>query len=403
METSPKIALAVALEGAGWHPAAWRLPGARPAELFSGRYWVDLVQRGGAGRCRLRDHRGLDGRPVEAAGACPTTGPTGCRGRLDAVLIAARVAPTTRSLGLVPTATTTHTEPFHISKAIATLDYVSGGRGGVQVRVSPTALEARQFGRRAVADPHAGRRRAPGVPGRRRRSVRRGRRLHRGGPPALGQLGGRRRDPRRGHRALHRPRPPALHRLRGPLVLGEGPVHHPPAPPGPAAGGRTGPRARWPSGWPPVRPTWSSSPPTAPTTPRAIMAGLRTEEAAVGRTGPPLLVFADLVVFLDTEAGRGRGAQGPAGRAGRPALPVRCPCLHRHPGRAGRPAGRVGGRPGSTASASGPAAIPSDLEAITRQVVPLARERGILRRDPTAARYPRASGPSRPENRYADA
>ena len=36
----------------------------------------------------------------------------------------------------MPTVVVTHTEPFHISKAIATLDYVSGGRAGVRVRVS---------------------------------------------------------------------------------------------------------------------------------------------------------------------------------------------------------------------------------------------------------------------------
>ena len=47
------------------------------------------------------------------------------------MLIAARVAPLTRHIGLVPTAIVTHTEPFHVSKAIATLDYVSTGRAGV--------------------------------------------------------------------------------------------------------------------------------------------------------------------------------------------------------------------------------------------------------------------------------
>src|SRR5215208_2613732 len=36
--------LAVALDGAGWHPTAWREPDARPAELFTARYWVDVVQ-----------------------------------------------------------------------------------------------------------------------------------------------------------------------------------------------------------------------------------------------------------------------------------------------------------------------------------------------------------------------
>ena len=57
-------------------------------------------------------------------------------GRPDAVLVASRVAPVTRHIGLVPVATVTHTEPFHVSKAIATLDFVSHGRAGWQVRVS---------------------------------------------------------------------------------------------------------------------------------------------------------------------------------------------------------------------------------------------------------------------------
>ena len=50
----------------------------------------------------------------------------------------------------MPVATGTHTEPFHVSKSIATLDYVSGGRAGWQARVSGTAHEAALFGRRDV-------------------------------------------------------------------------------------------------------------------------------------------------------------------------------------------------------------------------------------------------------------
>jgi alkanesulfonate monooxygenase SsuD/methylene tetrahydromethanopterin reductase-like flavin-dependent oxidoreductase (luciferase family) len=45
-------------------------------------------------------------------------------------------------------ATVTHTEPFHVSKAIATLDHVSHGRAGWQPRVSATTHEAALFGRR---------------------------------------------------------------------------------------------------------------------------------------------------------------------------------------------------------------------------------------------------------------
>ena len=149
MASPPHLHLAVALDGAGWHPSAWREPEARPSELFSPQYWVDLVseaERGLLDFVTFEDsltlqstrRRELDERTDQV------------RGRLDAVLVAARVAPRTSAIGLVPVATTTHTEPFHVSKSIATLDYVSQGRAGWQARVSATSFEARQFGRRQI-------------------------------------------------------------------------------------------------------------------------------------------------------------------------------------------------------------------------------------------------------------
>ena len=69
------------------------------------------------------------------------------RGRLDAVQIAARVAPLTTHVGLVPRITTTHTEPFHVSKAIATLEYVSAGRVGLRAQLS-RRWDNTHFGRR---------------------------------------------------------------------------------------------------------------------------------------------------------------------------------------------------------------------------------------------------------------
>jgi alkanesulfonate monooxygenase SsuD/methylene tetrahydromethanopterin reductase-like flavin-dependent oxidoreductase (luciferase family) len=151
MTTDDPFHVAVALDGAGWHPAAWRGIGARPDRLFTPGYWVDLA--------RGAEHGLLDFITIEDSLAIqsdrrgvPDDRTDQVRGRLDAVLIAARLAPVTSSIGILPSATTTHVEPFHVSKAIATLDYVSGGRAGVQPRVSSTALESRQFGRRAVAD-----------------------------------------------------------------------------------------------------------------------------------------------------------------------------------------------------------------------------------------------------------
>jgi alkanesulfonate monooxygenase SsuD/methylene tetrahydromethanopterin reductase-like flavin-dependent oxidoreductase (luciferase family) len=141
--------LAVALDGAGWHPAAWREPDAEPGRLFTPAYWVGLAKQAERGLLDfITIEDGLDLQSDTRLGRDERTDRV--RGRLDAVLIAARVAPATRHIGLVPTAITTHTEPFHLSKAIATLDYVSGGRAGVRVQVTGRADTAAHFGRREI-------------------------------------------------------------------------------------------------------------------------------------------------------------------------------------------------------------------------------------------------------------
>src|SRR6185437_3551947 len=43
--TPAHLHLAVALDGAGWHPAAWREPDAQPRRLFTAGYWTELAQQ----------------------------------------------------------------------------------------------------------------------------------------------------------------------------------------------------------------------------------------------------------------------------------------------------------------------------------------------------------------------
>ncbi|ROO84781.1 alkanesulfonate monooxygenase SsuD/methylene tetrahydromethanopterin reductase-like flavin-dependent oxidoreductase (luciferase family) [Actinocorallia herbida] len=141
--------LAVALDGAGWHPGAWRDPLARPAELFGARYWADLAAEAERGF--------LDFLTFEDALAVQSSrweGPDGrtdqVRGRLDAVLVAARLAAVTSAIGLVPTTSTTHTEPFHVAIGIASLDHATSGRAGWRPQVSGKAADALHFGRRTL-------------------------------------------------------------------------------------------------------------------------------------------------------------------------------------------------------------------------------------------------------------
>ncbi|WP_435848641.1 LLM class flavin-dependent oxidoreductase [Streptomyces javensis] len=147
--SSTPLHLAVALDGAGWHPAAWREPQARPRELFDPAYWTDVVTEAEHGLLDFVTFE--DGLSLQSSHRTePDDRTDQVRGRLDAVLIASRVAPLTRHIGLVPTVVATHTEPFHISKAIATLDYVSTGRAGLRIRVSRRRHEAEHFGRRTI-------------------------------------------------------------------------------------------------------------------------------------------------------------------------------------------------------------------------------------------------------------
>lgn len=155
-----KVHIAVALDGAGWHPAAWREETARPRELTSPAYWREIVRAAddaGILFVTIEDALSFEGRSTEADAA---TRRDRVRGRLDAVLLASFLAPLTRRIGLVPTVTTTHTEPFHLATALQTLDHSSLGRAGARIVAGSSPAERANFGRRAdgpVGFPASGR------------------------------------------------------------------------------------------------------------------------------------------------------------------------------------------------------------------------------------------------------
>ncbi|WP_375488042.1 LLM class flavin-dependent oxidoreductase, partial [uncultured Mycobacterium sp.] len=120
--------LGVALDGYGWHPHAWRTTLAA-GSVLSGRYWAALAATAERG---LLDFLTIDDTLMAQSGRREAIDARRLAGRADAVMVAARIAPTTRHIGLIPVATVTHTEPFHVSKAIATIDHVSRGRAGWQ-------------------------------------------------------------------------------------------------------------------------------------------------------------------------------------------------------------------------------------------------------------------------------
>ncbi|MFG3187207.1 MULTISPECIES: LLM class flavin-dependent oxidoreductase [Streptomyces] len=386
--------LAVALDGTGWHPASWREPVSRPRDLFTAAYWTDLIteaERGLLDLVTLEDGLGLqsshfldpDGRTDQV------------RGRLDAVLIASRVAPLTQHIGLVPTVVATHTEPFHISKAIATLDYVSSGRAGLRVQITARPNEAAHFGRRTLG------------------------RIDRYDTPAVHELfdeaadhvevvrrlwdswedDAEIRDTATG-RFIDRDK---LHYIdfEGRHFSVKGPSITP----------------RPPQGQPIVSALAHETVPyrlvarsadIGYVTPhdtdgaRAIVAEVRAEQRAAGRAEEPLHIFGDLVVFLDDDPAAARARQERLDTlAGEPYTSDALIFA----GSTAELADLL--QEFQTAGLTGfrlrPAVAGHDLPAITRGLVPELQRRGAFRRDYEADTLRGLLGLARPANRYAAA
>jgi len=143
---SDRLHIAIALDGAGWHPAGWRDAGVKPAALFGADYWVEqarVAERGLVDFVTIEDSLAL-----QTGSAFSRDDRTDhVTGRLDAVALAARIAPETSHIGIVATTDTLQTEPFHLATSLATLDYVSGGRAGWRLRAAGVGENA-NFGRR---------------------------------------------------------------------------------------------------------------------------------------------------------------------------------------------------------------------------------------------------------------
>jgi alkanesulfonate monooxygenase SsuD/methylene tetrahydromethanopterin reductase-like flavin-dependent oxidoreductase (luciferase family) len=382
--------LGVALDGAGWHPAAWREPEARPADLLTAEYWTGLVA--GAEQARLDFVTFEDALSLQSSSRRgPDDRTDQVRGRLDSTLIAARVAPATRHIGLIPTVTVTHTEPFHLSKAIASLDWVSSGRAGVRVKVSAWPHEAAHFGRRVMT----------------------------GGPDQSNDLfaeaadyvevvrrlwdswedGAEIRDVATG-RFVDRER---LHYVDfdGRWFSVKGPAITP----------------RPPQGQPVVAALAhvdlayrlaASSADLVFVTPQdagdaaAIVREVRAAEAGVRRTGPPLHIIGDLLVFLDDDpvlaAARRARLDERAGREYRSDALI-------FTGTAAQLADLLADW--QSAGLAGfrlrPAAIPADLDQITRSLVPELRDRALVPEKYESSTLRGLLGLARPANRYASA
>jgi alkanesulfonate monooxygenase SsuD/methylene tetrahydromethanopterin reductase-like flavin-dependent oxidoreductase (luciferase family) len=133
-----------------------------------------------------------------------------------------------------------------------------------------------------------------------------------------------------------------------------------------------------------------------------IVAEVRADEAAAGRTDVPIRLFADLLVFLDAQPGRAAQRRTRLDDLASTAITSDALIFTGTPPELAdlmldwQSAGLTGFR-------LRPATIPHDLRQITRGVVPELQRRGAFRNNYESSSLRGLLGLSRPGNRYATA
>ncbi len=141
-----QLKLGASIRGMGYHGAAWRHPEVDAAASEKISHYAnlatiaeaacfDMVFFADALAVRARDEpRGNAGRYSGDAELDPST-------------ILPALAVLTKHVGLVATASTSYSEPYHIARRYASIDHMSGGRAGWNVVTSFSEREAQNFNR----------------------------------------------------------------------------------------------------------------------------------------------------------------------------------------------------------------------------------------------------------------
>src|ERR1700685_556177 len=133
--------------GVGYHESAWKL--ADPADLAGpARFGVlersaHAAERGLLDAVFFADSPGLE---IFRARYFPQVG-------FDPLELLAALSRSTTRIGLIATASTTYSAPYHLARRLATIDHLSGGRAGWNIVTTRYAGAAGNFGLAAHPDP----------------------------------------------------------------------------------------------------------------------------------------------------------------------------------------------------------------------------------------------------------
>ncbi|MQB13264.1 NtaA/DmoA family FMN-dependent monooxygenase (plasmid) [Agrobacterium tumefaciens] len=137
------VSLSINFHGVGVHPASWKLvPDRNATWLFQAQLDVARIAHEG-----VFDALWLPDLPM--AITPPEHAPLHIS---DPQLLMAAIAASVPDIGVVPTVSSSYTEPYTVARNIATLNNISGGRAGVNVIASYHARIAQNYGQQQVAE-----------------------------------------------------------------------------------------------------------------------------------------------------------------------------------------------------------------------------------------------------------
>ena len=146
MTARKPISLGLSMRYLGYHAAAWRHPEVDPGGASEYHHFLHVARTAEAAcfdMVFLADGIGIRAKDEPPGSLCQSAQTA----ELEPLTLLSALAPMTRHIGLVCTASTTYNEPFHIARKFASLDRISDGRAGWNIVTSWSDNEARNFNR----------------------------------------------------------------------------------------------------------------------------------------------------------------------------------------------------------------------------------------------------------------
>lgn len=140
--SSKQLKLGALLSPLGFHVAGWRHPSARLDAATDIRHYAHIAQIAERAKLDLLFLADTSAHAID---------PPHVRKRmalihpLEPVTLLSALSVLTTHIGLVASISTTYNEPFRVARSVATLDHLSGGRGGWNVVTSANPAEAFNF------------------------------------------------------------------------------------------------------------------------------------------------------------------------------------------------------------------------------------------------------------------